>query len=153
MYRGYKSPAERRECMPEVAVQFLLNSPTVTIRDVRCQGRRRHKSAEEWATATELVFPYRGVYVRHLGNDEAVAEANQALFFNAGEGYRVSHPVPGGDACLSLAISEPRLRELAPKDLLRDGAGPAFFRQRLRIDPRVQVLVALLRHSLHQCIA
>jgi hypothetical protein len=42
------------------------------------------------------VFPYRGVYVRHLGLDQAVAEANQVLFFNAGEGYRVSHPVPGG---------------------------------------------------------
>ena len=81
-------------------------------------------------------FPYRGVYVRHLGRDQAVAEANQVLFFNATEGYRVSHPVPGGDACLSLVISEPLLRELAPKALLRDGAGLAFRRQRLRIDPR-----------------
>ena len=33
----------------------------------------------------QLVFPYRGVYVRHVGDDEAVAEANQVLFFNAGE--------------------------------------------------------------------
>ena len=30
----------------------------------------------------QLVFPYRGVYVRHLGSDQAVAEANQVLFFN-----------------------------------------------------------------------
>ena len=79
--------------------------------------------------------------------------ANQVLFFNATEGYRVSHPVPGGDACLSLVISEALLRELAPKGLLRDGAGLAFRRQRLRIDPRTQVLVALLRHSLLQGIA
>ncbi len=139
--------------MPEVAVQFLLKSPTVTIRDVCCQGRCRHKGAEEWATATELVFPYRGVYVRHLGHDEAVAEANQVLFFNASEGYRVSHPVSGGDACLSLAISEPQLRELAPLTFLRDNAGLAFRRQRLRIDARAQALVALLRHSLRQNIA
>ena len=139
--------------MPELAVQFLLKTPTVTVRDVSCRGNCQHQSAEECADATELVFPYRGIYARHLGRDQAIAEANQVLFFNAGEGYRVSHPVPGGDACLSLAIGEPLLRELAPKDLLREGAGPAFFRQRLRIDPRVQVLVALLRHSLHQCIA
>ena len=99
------------------------------------------------------MFPYRGVYARHLGRDQAVAEANQVLFFNATEGYRVSHPVPGGDACLSLVISEALLRELAPKGLLRDGAGLAFRRQRLRIDPRTQVLVALLRHSLLQGIA
>jgi len=139
--------------MPEFAVQSLLETPIVTVLDVGCQGSCRQQSAEECATDTHLVFPYRGVYARHLGRDQAVAEANQVLFFNATEGYRVSHPVPGGDACLSLVISEALLRELAPKALLRDGAGLAFRRQRLRIDPRTQVLVALLRHSLHQGIA
>jgi AraC-like DNA-binding protein len=139
--------------MPEVSVQFLLKSPTVTIRDVCCEGRCRDKSAEEWTAATELVFPYRGVYVRHVGNDQAVAEANQVLFFNASEGYRVSHPVSGGDACLSLAISEPLLRELAPLTFLRDNARLAFRPQRLRIDARAQALVAVLRHSLRQNIA
>src|SRR5260370_40696387 len=99
-----------RERLPEVSVQFLLKSPAVTCRDVCREGRCRDKSAEEWRAATELVFPYRGVYVRRVGNDQAVAEANQVLFFNASEGYRVSHPVSGGDACLSLAISEPLLR-------------------------------------------
>ncbi len=138
---------------PEVSVQFLLKSPTVTIRDVYCEGICRDKSAEEWTAATELVFPYRGVYVRHVGNDQAVAEANQVLFFNAGEGYRVSHPVSGGDACLSLAISEPLLRELAPLSFLGDTARLAFRPQRLRIDARAQALVAVLRHSLRQNIA
>jgi AraC-like DNA-binding protein len=139
--------------MSEFAVQSLLNTPTVTIKDVYCQGNRRRQSEEEYATTTELVFPYRGVYVRHLGHDQAVAEANQVLFFNAAEGYRVSHPVPGGDASLTLIISEPQLRELAPRVFLRDGATLSFRQQRLRIDPRAQVLVALLRHSLRQNIA
>ena len=139
--------------VPEFSAQILLKSPTVTIRDVYCQGNCRPQSAEECATATELVFGYRGVYVRHLGQDQAVAEANQVLFFNANEGYRVSHPVPGGDASLSLAINEVQLRELAPPVLLSDGATLAFRRQRLRIDARAQVLVALLRHSLRQNIA
>ncbi len=139
--------------VPEMAVQSLLKTQTVAIRDVCCQGTCRHQSAEECATAMHLVFPYRGVYVRHLGRDEAVAEANQVLFFNPGEGYRVSHPVPGGDASLDLVISEPLLRELAPRSFLRDGPGLAFRQQRLRIDPRAQALVALLRHSLRQNIA
>jgi AraC-like DNA-binding protein len=142
-----------QESIPEVSVQFLLKSPTVTIRDVCCKGRCRDKSAEEWTAATELVFPYRGVYVRHVGNDQAVAEANQVLFFNAGEGYRVSHPVSGGDACLSLAISEPLLRELAPPTFLGGNARLVFRPQRLRIDARAQALVAVLRHSLRQNIA
>jgi AraC family transcriptional regulator len=139
--------------MPKFGTQRLLETPTVAVWDVCCTGSSRHQSAEECATATHLVFPYRGVYVRHVGRDQAVAEANQVLFFNAAEGYCVSHPVPGGDACLSLAISEPLLEELAPKVLRRDGAALAFHRQRLRIDPRAQALVAMLGHSLRQGIA
>jgi AraC family transcriptional regulator len=137
----------------EFAVHTLLRTSTVTIRDVCCQGSVRHQSAEECATATQLVFPYRGVYVRHLGHDQAVAEANQVLFFNAAEGYRVSHPVPGGDASLTLIIDEPQLRELAPRAHLRNSATPAFRQHRLRIDARAQALVALVRHSLHQNVA
>jgi AraC-like DNA-binding protein len=125
----------------------------MAIHDVCCQGSCRHQSAEECTAATQVVFPYRGVYLRHLGQDQAVAEANQVLFFNAAEGYRVSHPVPGGDASLTLVIGEAQLRELAPPALRRDGGALAFRRQRLRIDARAQVLVALLRHSLREQIA
>jgi AraC family transcriptional regulator len=139
--------------VPEIIAQSLLKTDTVTIRDVCCQGRQAHLSADEHTTATELVFPYRGVFVRHLGRDQAVGEANQVLFFNGGESYRVSHPVAGGDACLSLVISEPLLGELAPSALLCDGPTAAFRRQRLRIDARTQALVALLRHSLRRGIA
>jgi AraC family transcriptional regulator len=139
--------------IPEFVVHSLLKSPTVTIRDTYCQGSCRDRSAEECTTTTQLVFPYRGVYVRHVGHDQTVAEANQVLFFNAAESYQVSHPVTGGDGSLTLVISEPQLRELAPVTFLRDGATLAFRQQRLRIDARAQVLVALLRHSLHRNIA
>ncbi len=139
--------------MPEFAIQDLLKTQTLTIRDVCCSGSHRGVGPVEFCDSTQLAFPYRGVYVRHLGHDEAVADANQVMFFNADDGYRVSHPVAGGDACLSLAISEPLLQELAPRDLLRSGNPPAFRLQRLRIDPRAQVLVALLRHSLANNIA
>jgi AraC-like DNA-binding protein len=139
--------------MPEFAVRSLLKTPIVTVRDVYCQGSFRDQSAEEYATATQMVFPYRGAYVRHLGRDEAVADANQVLFFNASEGYRVSHPVPGGDTSLVVIVSEPQLTELAPRTFLHDRAPLAFRKQRLRIDARAQVLMALLRHSLHENIA
>jgi AraC-like DNA-binding protein len=139
--------------MPEITAQSLLKTDTVEIRDVCCQGRHAHLSDEECTTATYLVFPYRGVFVRHLARDQAVAEANQVLFFNTAESYRVSHPVPGGDASLSVVIRDSVLRELAPRALLRDGPTPRFRRQRLRIDARAQALVALLRHSVRQGIA
>jgi AraC-like DNA-binding protein len=117
---------------------------------VYCRGSFPDQSAEEHTTTTQLVFPYRGAYVRHVENDEAVAEANQVLFFNAQEGYRVSHPVPGGDASLTVVIAEPQLRELAPRSFLRDRGPLAFRQQRRRIDARAQALMAILRHSLRQ---
>lgn len=136
--------------MPQLSARTLLDTATVTIKDVVCRGEHRHQSAEEFSRATHLVFPYRGVYVRHVGGHEAVAEANQVLFFNAGEGCRVSHPVPGGDASLSIWIRDPLLGELAPKEQVREGPATTFRRPRLRIDPRAQALVALLRHGLHR---
>jgi AraC-like DNA-binding protein len=86
-----------------------------------------------------MVFPYRGVYVRHVGRSETVAEANQVLFFNQGESYQISHPVAGGDACLSLALAEPLKAELAPQE-------PNV--QRRRIAPTAQSLLAQLRQRL-----
>jgi AraC-like DNA-binding protein len=139
--------------MTEMAIERLLDTDTVSLYDVVCGGECRHKSAEEFAGATYLVFTYRGAYVRHLGSDAAVAEANQVLFFNKGESYRVSHPVKGGDACISLTVSEPLLEELVPKTHVREGGTLAFARQRLRIDARAQALVALLRYGLQHKLA
>ena len=141
------------EPVPQFAVRSLLHTPTISVRDVACAGGARGRGGEERASETQLVFPYRGAYVRHLGRDEAVAEANQVLFFNADEDYRVSHPVPGGDASLTLVVSEPLLCELAPRVFRREGAPLAFRPHRLRIDARTQALMAILRHSLRQGIA
>ena len=134
--------------MSEFKVQSLLKSATVAVHDVCCRGECRHRSAEECASSTQLVFPYRGLYLRHVGSVQSVADANHVLFFNAGEGYQVSHPATGGDACLSLTVSQSLLRELAPAALLQRRDQPVFHHQALRIDERAQVLVALLRHSL-----
>src|SRR5271156_4696809 len=139
--------------VPEFVAECLLRSPVVVIRDTYCRGTCHHQSAEECTTTTQLVFPYRGVYVRHVGHDQAVGEANQVVFFNAFEGYRISHPVPGGDASLTLVISEAMLLEIAPAALLHGGANLLFRQPRLRIDAQSQALVALLRHNLRQKVA
>ena len=139
--------------MRDFTARSLLSSSAVCLWDVCCNGSRREESAEESVPVTQLVFPYRGIYVRRVGQDQAVAEVNQVLFFNAAEAYRVSHPVGGGDASLAVVIGEPTLRELAPRALLHEGAALAFRRQRLRIDARAQALVALLRHGLRRNLA
>jgi AraC family transcriptional regulator len=134
--------------MPELDATFLLSTEIVSLRDVHCRGTCRHRTPEEFASATHLVFPYRGIYMRHVGQEQAVADANHVLFFNAGEGYQVSHPIAGGDSSLSLSLSDSILRELAPGRINSDRAIAGFRHQHLGIDPRAQALVALLRHGL-----
>jgi AraC family transcriptional regulator len=134
--------------MKEFTVDRLLDSGTVAVRHVDCRGSCRHRSAEERASHTHFVFPYRGLYLRHVGNDLAVADANHVLFFNESQGYQVSHPITGGDASLVVSLAAPMLAELAPKSLINDGEPLTFNQQHLRIDARTQALVMLLKHSL-----
>ncbi len=134
--------------MSQFSVAKILETEMVSVRDVLCTGECRHRSDEECARVTSLVFPYRGVFLRHVGKTDVVAEPNQVVFFNRDEAYCISHPIEGGDACLSMTVHETALEELVPK-VHRAARGPfAFNKQRLRIDERTQALMALLRHSL-----
>jgi AraC-like DNA-binding protein len=135
---------------PEFTVDNLLDSDVVSVRHVACRGTCRHRSAEECASQTHFVFPFRGVYLRHVGNDQAVADANHVLFFNAQQGYQVSHPVSGGDTSLVVSVSPEIVAELVPKTLLNLGEPLTFNLQHLRIDARAQALVMLLNHSLRK---
>ena len=132
----------------DLDVRELLETATLSIRDIRCSGGCRHRSLAECATAVHLVFPYRGAFMRHVNADETVAEVNQLVFFNEDEDYAISHPVTGGDACLSVLVDASLLRELAPAEQLAAGPAMRFTHPRRGIDPRAQVLVALLRHGL-----
>jgi AraC family transcriptional regulator len=94
------------------------------------------------------VFPYSGVYVRHVEHQQVIADANHVLFFNATETYQISHPVRGGDRNFVIQLSEEALRELAPPGMLTCSGALRFQHQHQRIDPRAQSLVALLRNRL-----
>jgi AraC-like DNA-binding protein len=126
----------------------LIETTTLSIKDVRCSGGCRHRSQTECATYLHLVYPYRGTFVRHVGDFATVAESSQLVFFNEDEEYEVSHPADGGDACLSIAVDPALLRELAPSEQIEQGTKTRFRTPNRGIDPRAQALVALLRHGL-----
>ncbi|TDR46743.1 AraC-like DNA-binding protein [Tahibacter aquaticus] len=132
----------------ELTRHRLLQTSMVAVCDVCRRGIAANVGTTESADAMQLVFPYRGVSVWQFGAVETVAESNQVLLLNAAERFRVSHPAGGGDASLVLAIVPAQLQEMVPKALRRDGPEFAFRQRRLRIDPRAQALVAILRHSL-----
>ena len=77
----------------------------VSVTDVCCRPSTCRLSDEEQTATPEIVFPRTGVFVKHMGNQQVVADANHVLFFNANEIYRVSHPGLEGDDCTSFVFS------------------------------------------------
>lgn len=134
--------------MAEFDARPLLVTDTVDVWDVLCPGRSGDASAEECVARTHLVFPYRGIYVHRVGRLDHVAEANQAVFINADEPYRVSHPVDGGDATVSIGVDPATLLELIPIDHRHPRGRPSFNRFGLGIGTHTQALAAELRHRL-----
>jgi AraC family transcriptional regulator len=132
----------------QFTVNRLLDTGVVHVSNVDCRGTCRHRSADECASHTHFVFPFRGLYLRHVGQDQTVADANHVLFFNKDQAYQVSHPLAGGDTSLVVSLAEPMIAELAPRNLLATLETPTFKVQHLRIDTRAQALVMLLKHSL-----
>jgi AraC-like DNA-binding protein len=134
--------------MPRFAVSSLLETPSVQVREVRCAGGCRHPEGEECSARTQLVFPLRGVYQRHVGRTLSVADANHVLLFNAGEAYRVSHPVAGGDDSLVVGVDPGLLREVVAPSEVAPGESFRFRRQALPVDAATQAGVVRLRHAL-----
>ena len=75
--------------MAGVRSELLIETTTTSVWDVACGCTSPELGEEECASGTYLVFPYRGLFVSHLGRRKAVADSNQLLLINAGEPYRV----------------------------------------------------------------
>ncbi len=136
--------------MPEFDAKPMLTTRTVAVWNVMCPGDIGHRADEECATSTHLIFPYRGVYVHHVGSRHTVVEASRVLFINENEPYRVSHPVKGGDSTVSIRVDPETLLELAPARYQQAKGRAAFDRSGVRADNRSQRLAATVRQRLHR---
>ena len=95
-----------------LAAELAHQSAIARIRVVACTPEDPCCGPVERATVSTLVLPLRGVFVKHhdRGN-HVVADVCHAVFFNADEPYRVSHPV-GGDECLAIEPASDVLRDI-----------------------------------------
>src|SRR6195952_4134075 len=114
----------------------MVTTKAIALWDVTCPGHIRHRADEECATSTHLIFPYRGVYVHHVGSRHTVVDPSHVLFINENEPYRVSHPVAGGDSTLSVGVEPATLLELAPARYRNPKGRPALGRSGLPADTR-----------------
>src|SRR4029078_781971 len=134
--------------MPEFTALPMLTTPTVTIWNVTCPGHIRHVADEECATSTHLIYPYRGADAHPVDTERFVAEANQVLFVNQDQPYRVSHPMNGGDSTVSIGLEPETLLELIPAPHRPPKGHASFSRMGVRASARTQWLAASVRERL-----
>jgi AraC-like DNA-binding protein len=132
----------------ELTRTVLFASPALELADVRCRGTCRHRSPEECQQSAQLIFPYRGTFLRHLGSRAMLGDANQVLYFSAGQAHQVSHPLQGGDACLVLTLSPQVLAALAPTGDIITPHGDGFRLERATLEPLAQLQRARLGRRL-----
>jgi AraC-like DNA-binding protein len=144
------SAVDKDDMSEHVHYRSLFQASTAEITDVRCRPTGCDCGPEEFIRATSIAIPRTGVFVKHIGRERIVATSNHALFFNAGEAYRVSHPVPGGDDCTCFAFDTAVLASAVgrfdPAVRERPGAGIGLTHGPLA--PRLAFLLQSLRRSL-----
>ncbi len=124
----------------------LLESAIGLVEDVRCPGTCLKKSREGFSPDFQVCFPYRGLFVFHVGHDDVVGDANQVLFVAGGESFRLSQPVAGEYAELILTPDPEILVELADASQASLSFHPLFRRRSRRADLDLQHLRACFLH-------
>ena len=69
-----------------------------------CCRPRSVASDEEWNHMPQIVLPRRGLFMVHRCGESVLADPTRAIVFGLEEGYRVSHPLDGGDECVVLGF-------------------------------------------------
>jgi AraC family transcriptional regulator len=102
----------------------LVEALGISVVEIRCRAHVEPLGREEPNPTHGIVLVRKGVFRRKWKGETLVADANHVLFFNAGEPYRYSHPLPGGDDCTILALDDARAVELVARHAPRDGERP-----------------------------
>src|SRR5262245_57551656 len=84
--------------------RVLFESMGVAVVDFRCRAHVEPDGPEEPNLTHGIVLVRRGAFRRTRQKEALLADPNQILFFNAGDGSRIAHPVPGGDECTILSM-------------------------------------------------
>ena len=114
------------------------------VEDVRAGGALNEVDGEAFSAEFQVALPYRGLFVWHVGDDEVVGDANQALFVTGGERYRMSHPVAGGYAELIVTPTTSIVAELGHASGGALASHALFLRRSRRVSPSLQSLRARL---------
>ena len=125
----------------------LISSSSGLVEDVADPGSRRGLGAEDFSPEFQLSFPYRGVFIWHVGRDEVVGDANQILFVTGGEAFRLSVPRPGGFSEMIVTPTQSLLREVTEATGFDLEDHPSFRARSRMATPSIQRECAALLHD------
>lgn len=92
--------------------QHLYRSEHIAIGDYLCREGKCGCGGEEHNHTPAIAFVCRGVFVKHIGREQVIADPTRAIFFWARQPYRISHPEHRGDLCRTFAPSPTLLTEV-----------------------------------------
>lgn len=124
----------------------LIDGAAGLVEDLRQSGGGPAVSAEDYCERFQVCFPYRGLFVWHVGGDDVVGDANQVIFVRGGESYRMSQPADGGYAELIVTPDLEALSEIAHVNGTPLFDHPLFRRRSLRATPELLNLRARFLH-------
>jgi AraC family transcriptional regulator len=122
-----------------LSARLLLDSPLVRVCDAVCREPRAGYGELKVASAAQVGFPRRGVFVVERWGQPVVVDTNTVLALGIDDEYRVGHPTSDGDEGIVLVI---------PPDLLEDAVGGAGRVGRLR--PIDHLGICFLTRALHE---
>ena len=140
------APPPRQSAEPAESRTRVLTLTVGTLEDLRRATRLPDTTPGGYCSDFQVCFPYRGLFVWHVGQDDVVGDPNQVVFVRGGEDYRMSSPSDQGYAELIFTPDPEVLSELG------HGAGrslfehPLFTRRSFPASPRLQALRTALLH-------
>ncbi len=118
----------------------LLQSRIGLVETLHSAGMNLRRSKESFSADFQVCLPYRGLFVWHVGNDEVVADANQALFVTGGESFYLSQPRSSDYAELIITPDRELLEEVAEGQGTSLSFHPLFQRRSRRVGFELQQL-------------
>jgi AraC family transcriptional regulator len=144
--RSCPAPGLREICVRKSTISrsVLIDSGIALVEDWATKNVPLTKSAEDYSPKPQICFPYRGVFIWHVGFEEIVGDANQILFIAPAEEFRVSQLHKEGCGELIVTPRPDPVDELMGS-FERPCAHPLFRRRCRRSDPAIQRASARFR--------
>jgi AraC family transcriptional regulator len=123
----------------------LLNLSIGAVEDLRHCGPYE-RSDEAFCEVFQVCLPYDGLFVWHVGADDVIGDANQAVFVRAGEPYRMSAPIGDGYAELIITADACVLADIAGVAETLISEHPLFRRRSWLVGPALQAVRTRFLH-------